>query len=159
MLIWILAGVAVALIPLIVIAVSADRKYRRLFRDDHLAELAALLERLRTQAEADDAEATDLTSLALAVTWRPRGPEVVLSHGSGKLARPAAAFLLAWVHALLGLAEARCRFVEAGGRFTLRVERLPEGAEVTVVLPDAGGLHALRAAAADTMGGVAFTAS
>ncbi len=158
MLVWILAGLAIALVPLIVIAVTSDRKYRRLFRDAHLAEVAATLAQLWSEAEATDLEHSAVTSLELALTWRPKGPEIALSHGSGKLAKPAAAFLISWIEAWLALPDdTRRRYLLAAGRYTLRLAALPDAVTLNREPPEAEALDGLRQTAADRMRKIRFS--
>ena len=156
MLVWILAGLALALVPFIVVAVNAQRKYRGLFDDDHLLELAALLAELKAAAAADGLPHSALTSHGLAVTWDATVPELSLSHRDGKLHDTAAAFLTALTERLVaappGTDITRLR---RAGRHVLRLA-LPPDADAAfraapLLSPDRAALPPLRAAAADDL--------
>jgi len=161
MLLWILAGFAVALVPFIVIAVNAQRKYRGLFGDDHLHEVATTLATLKREADASDAPPSALTSHGLALTWDASCPEITFSHRDGKLHATAAGFLAAFIEALAAPpAGTTTRRLRRAGRYVLALT-LPgpadaayRAAALAVPAPDA--FAPLRAAAAEAMRTVTF---
>jgi len=160
MLVWILAGLAVAIVPFILVALNAQRKYRPLFDDTHLVEVAELLARLKVEAR-ERGSSSAISSHDLALTWDATRQELALSHRDGKLHQAAGAFLAHFAVALLAPPEdAEVRYVKAHGRYVVRLA-LPEDAAAgfgatAVTVPAIEELPPLRARAADAMRGTRF---
>ncbi|PKN54261.1 MAG: hypothetical protein CVU56_27585 [Deltaproteobacteria bacterium HGW-Deltaproteobacteria-14] len=155
MLVWILAGLAVAIVPFILVALNAQRKYRPLFDDAHLVEVAELLARLKGEADADGV-ASVISSHDLAITWDASRPEIALSHRDGKLHQAAGAFLARFTVALISPPpEAEVAFTRAHGRYVVRLALPPEAGAAfraaPVTVPALADLPPLRARAADAM--------
>lgn len=155
MLVWILAGLAVAIVPFMLVALNAQRKYRPLFDDAHLVEVAALLARLKAEADSGGV-ASAISAHDLAITWDASRPEVALSHRDGKLHQAAGAFLASFTVALIAPPpQAEVAFTRAHGRYVVRLTLPPEAdaafRAAPVTVPTVEELPPLRARAADAM--------
>lgn len=155
MLVWILAGLAVAIVPFILVAVNAQRKYRPLFDDAHLVEVAELLARLKVEADGDGVSSA-ISSHDLAITWDASRPELALSHRDGKLHQAAGAFMARLAVALIAPpADTGITFARAHGRYVVRLA-LPAASDATfratpIAVPTLADLPPLRARATDAM--------
>jgi len=141
----ILAGVGAGLLVAIMLIMRQEKRYRVLFSDTHLAELAVMLERARTGAPA-----TTFEGVTLAWERMPGHVAVTLS-SKAALAAPAARFLLAFVRDLVG-AGAECQGLQLDKRsfaaLWVKGEVDPERA---VVAPEGDALVAMRQRAAESM--------
>ena len=160
MLVWILAGLAVAIVPFILVGLNVQRKYRPLFDDTHLVELAEILARLKVAAAAGSV-CSEISAHDLAVSWDATKPELALSHRDGKLHRAAGAFLAHYALAVIAPPEGTTtQLSQAHGRYLLRLT-LPPGSDADfrvapVAVPSSERLAALRAQAADAIRGTRF---
>jgi len=138
----ILVGVGAGLLVAIFVIARQEKRYRVLFSDTHLADLAKCLEAARTGAPTKTFE-------GVTISWE-RMPEhvAVTVSADSTLAGPAARFLLSYVAELVG------EPVSSGLQLTRRsfAALLPRPvAEREVARPEGETLAAMRLKAADSM--------
>lgn len=138
----ILVGVGAGLLVAMFVIARQEKRYRVLFSDTHLADLAKCVENARTGPPTRTFE-------GIKVAWErmPEHAAITLSSDS-TLAAPAARFLMTFVAELVG--EASPRGLQLGRRsFAALLPRTV--AEREVAQPDGEALTAMRARAADGM--------
>lgn len=138
----ILVGVGAGLLVAMWVIARQEKRYRVLFSDTHLADLAKCLEAARTGAPTRTFE-------GITVGWE-RMPEhaAVTLRSDATLAAPAARFLLTYVAELVG--ETSPRGLQIGKRDFAAL--LPRAlAEREVVQPEGEALAAMRGRSADAM--------
>jgi len=141
----ILTGIGAGLLVAIVLIVRQEKRYRVLFSDTHLCELAVALEKARTGAPAATFEGVTLA-------WeRMPGHVAVTLSSKGALAAPAARFLLAFVQDLVG-GGAECRGLQLDKKSYAAVWGQGDvDPERAVVAPEGEALVAMRQRAAESM--------
>lgn len=142
----ILVGVGAGLLVAMFVIMRQEKRYRVLFSDTHLADLAKCLEAARNGPPTRTFE-------GVTVAWErmPEHSAITLSSDT-TLAAPAARFLLTFVAELVG--EASPRGLQIGKRSFAAL--LPRAiADREVAQPEGKALMAMRVRAADGMKGLA----
>lgn len=138
----ILVGVGAGLLVAMFVIARQEKRYRVLFSDTHLADLAKCVEAARTGAPTRTFE-------GVKVAWErmPEHAAITLSSDS-TLAAPAARFLLTYVASLVG--EPSPRALQVGKRDFAALLPRPL-AEREVAQPEGEALASLRGRSADAM--------